>query len=70
MQMAANDAIDVGKVKPLHIVCCEDKQQTREDPLITDLKNTWFAVPPATPSSYTVRRYIALYLLELFVHVL
>lgn len=44
--MAANNAIDMGKGKPLHIVGCEYKPQTREDPLITDLKNTWFGVPP------------------------
>lgn len=50
MQMAANDAIDAGKGKPLHIVGCEYKPQTREDPLITELKNTWFAVPPVIPS--------------------
>lgn len=51
MQMAANDAIDMGKGKPLHIVGCEYKPQAREDPLIRDSKNTWFAVPPAIPSS-------------------
>lgn len=51
MQMAANDAIDMGNGKPLHIVGCEYKPQTREDPLIRDSKNTWFAVPPAIPSS-------------------